>query len=189
MKATALINKTFALLILAATFASPAFAQTASDTTGQFHDDLLDHLVGKWDVSATVYGQKFTLDREVEWVMNHQYLRIHEKSREVIPWLKTPFERTIFIGYNHSSKRYVVYELTVHGADGQHQPEGFCYADLTGNELKMALTKESEVVIYQRFTWEPESGSWRFHVGRVIDGKEQEPHVDQRAIRAKTASK
>jgi hypothetical protein len=184
-----MIPKTITLITLITFVASCSFAQTVRDTTTRFHDDLLNNLVGKWDVSATVHGQKFTLDREAEWVMNHQYLRIYEKSREVIPWLKVPFERTIFIGYNHRSKRFVVYELTVHGADVPHEPEGFYYAERAGNELKAILTKGSEVVANQRFIWEPESKSWRFQGRRVIDGNEQEPNVDQKAVRTKTSSK
>lgn len=177
------------LVIVASCLTFTSFAQPAKDTTNrQFHDDLLDNLVGQWDVSATVHGQKFTLDRVAEWVMNHQYLRIYEKSREVIPWLKVPFERTIFIGYNHRSKRYVVYELTVHGGDVPHEPEGFYYGDRAGNELKMAHTKGTEVIGNSRFIWEPASKSWHFQGRRVIDGKEQEPHIDQKAVHTKISS-
>jgi hypothetical protein len=183
------VSKTATLIILFLVLTPCSFAQTATDSTDKrFHDDLLDHMVGKWDVSATVHGQKFTLDREAEWVMNHQYLRIYEKSREVIPWLKVPFERTVFIGYNHRSKRYLVYELTVHGGDGPIEPEGFSYGDRTGSELKVVL-KGPEIVVHQTFTWEPASESWRFQGRRVIEGKEQEPHVDQKAVRVKTSSK
>jgi hypothetical protein len=177
------------LIALFVFLASCSFAQTAGDSTRGFHDDLLDHFVGKWDVSATVHGQKFTLKREAEWVLDHQYLRIHEKSREVIPWLKIPFERTIFIGYNHRSKRYIVYELTVHGGDVPHEPEGFYYGDRTGNELKMVHTKGSEVIGNSRFTWDPVSGSWYFQGRMVVAGKEQEPIVDQKAVAAKPLSK
>ena len=183
------VSKTATLIIVFLILAPCSFAQTTRDTTdNRFHDDLLDHMVGKWDVSATVHGQKFTLDREAEWVLNHQYLRIYEKSREIIPWLKVPFERTIFIGYNHRSERYLVYELTVHGGDGPIEPEGFTYGVRTGNELKMVL-KGPEIVIYQTLTWEPASESWHFQGRRVIEGKEQEPHVNQKAIRVKTSSK
>src|SRR5687768_17166891 len=112
--------------VLTLCWAPASTGQVAKDgSDARFYDALLDQLVGKWDVSAVVNGQKFTLDREAEWVMDHQYLRLHEKSREVIPWLKVPFERTIFIGYNHDSKRYLVYELTVHGGDVPTKPEGF----------------------------------------------------------------
>jgi hypothetical protein len=82
-----------------------------------------------------------------------------------------------------------VYELTVHGGDGPFEPEGLSYGERTGNELKMVLTNGSEMVINQRFIWEPESGSWHFQGRRVIAGKEQEPHVDQKAIHATTSSK
>ncbi|HEX6181070.1 MAG TPA: hypothetical protein VFZ47_07460 [Chitinophagaceae bacterium] len=183
------VSKTATLLILFLILTPCSFAQTAKDTTdNRFYDDLLDHMVGKWGVSATVYGHKFTLNREVEWVMNHQYVRIYEKSREIIPWLKVAFERTIFIGYNHRSKRYLVYELTVHGGDGPIEPEGFSYGVRTGNELKVVL-KGPEIVIHQTFTWEPSSESWHFQGRRLIEGKEQEPHVDQKAVRVKTSSK
>ena len=181
------------LITLFVLLAPYSFAQTAGDTTTRFHDDLLNNFVGKWDVSATVYGQKFTLDREAEWVMNHQYLRIYEKSREVIPWLKVPFERTIFIGYNHRSKRYLMYELTVHGGDVPTVPEGFAYAIRAGNELRFEYTNQtvagSEEEVVVRWTWDPASGSWRFQGRRVIAGKEQEPHVDQKAVRTKTLLK
>jgi hypothetical protein len=190
MKWSRMVPKMITLITLFVLLTTCSFAQTARDTADKrFHDDLLDHLVGKWEVSATVHGQKFTMDREAEWVMDHQYLRIYEKSREVVPWLKIPFERTIFIGYNHLKKRYLVYELTVHGGDGPLEPEGFSYGVRTGNELKVVLTNGSDMVINQRFIWEPASGSWRFQGRRVIAGKEQEPHVDQKAIRVKTGSK
>ena len=183
-----LTSITLGILVLC--FVSTSFAQGPEDTTDKrFHDDLLDHLVGKWEVSATVHGQKFTLDREAGWVLNHQYLRIHEKSREVIPWLKVPFERTIFIGYNHRTKRYVVHELNVHGADIPAEPEGFSYAARAGNELAMDHMMGTEVVGRSRWSWDPASGSWHFQGGQVIDGKEQEPHAHLRAIRAKTSSK
>lgn len=177
--------RTLAMIVLALCAAPYSVAQVDKDGNDrQFHDDLLDRFVGKWEVSATAHGNEFKLEREAQWVMGHQYLRIYEKSREVVPWLKTPFERTIFIGYNHDSKRYLVYELTVHGGDVPHKPEGFYYADRKGDELKAVLTTGSEVVGYQRFTWEPASKSWRFQGGRLIDGKEH-PNVDQIAVAAK----
>lgn len=187
---TASTCRVLAAIVLALCVTPAALAQVDEDGSDhRFYDDLLDHFVGKWDVSATVHGEKFTLDRDVEWVLSHQYLRIHEKSREIIPWLKVPFERTIFIGYNHGSKRYVVYELSVHGGDVPHEPEGFYYADRTGNELRIVTTRGSEVFSNARFTWEPESGSWRFQDRPVVAGKEQEPSIDQKAVRAKSPSK
>ena len=75
-----------------------AFAQSAGDTADRrFHDDLLNNFVGEWEAVATGHKVIFTLNFEVKWVLNHQYLRVHFKSNEVIPWLKVPFESDLFL--------------------------------------------------------------------------------------------
>ena len=88
--------KTFALITLAIllTFiAATSFAQNAENTTdGRFHDDLLNQLVGKWDVTSIAHGSPFTAVFEAAWVMNHQYLHIHFKSHEIIPWFHVQME-------------------------------------------------------------------------------------------------
>jgi hypothetical protein len=174
------------VVVLVVCWAPASTGQVAKDgSDARFYDDLLDRLVGKWEVSAVVHGQKFTLDREADWVLSHQYLRIHEKSREVVPWLKVPFERTLYVGYNHRSKRYVVHELTVHGADTPFEPEGFYYGARSGNELAMDHMNGANVFARSRWTWDPRTSSWHFQGRRVIDGKEQAPHVDQVAVAAR----
>ena len=152
-------------------------AQNAEDTTKrQFHDELLNNLVGKWDVKATAHDEKFTLNLEAEWVMNHQYLHVHFKSLEVVPWLNVPFEGEFFFGNNPSEKRYTVHEMTVHGDDGEY--EGFCYAYQTGNEFKlMKKHAGSDDATVQRFTWNPQSKSWDINMTLLINGKEGESQV------------
>ena len=172
--------------IITVLITTASFAQTAEDTAdGLFHDDLLNHLVGKWNASGMIHGNPFTWDIEAQWVMNHQYLRIDEKSREVVPWLNVQYEGMYFIGYNHNSKRYVVHEMSVKGdAD---QTEAPYYAYRTGAELKLVepWTSGSDTVTVQRFTWEPASGSWHI-VGRlVIAGKEGDVLGDMRLVAAK----
>ena len=175
-----------ATLVLPAALAPVALGQVARDASDpRFHDDLLDRFVGKWEVSAVVHGQKFTLDREAEWVLSHQYLRVHEKSREVVPWLKVPFEQVLFVGYNHRSKRYVVHEMSVHGADVPFEPEGFAYASRTGDELTVEYMNGTEVFARARWTWDRTSSTWHTQGRPVIAGKEQEPHLD--AVAAKSA--
>jgi hypothetical protein len=165
---------------------SAAHAQNTKDPAeGQFHDDLLDHFVGKWNVSAVAHGKIFEqTDLESAWVMNHQYVRIHLQGTEIVPWLGIPIEVLYFIGYNHKAKRYVVHEVSVFGGD---QPdEGFNYASREGNELKLVrkFFAAPDTTIVQRFTWEPTSGSWHMVSRLAIEGKEQEPFLDQLAVPA-----
>jgi hypothetical protein len=85
--------KKFFLLLMTTFISSLIVAQNAEDTTdGRFHDDLLNHLVGDWTVSGTAHGVSFqNLNLKAEWIMNHQYLQIHEKGTDTIPWLKMPW--------------------------------------------------------------------------------------------------
>ncbi len=186
------IQKSFALfilIILTSFIPANSFAQSAEDTSdGSFHDDLLNNLVGKWDVAAIAHDEKFVLSLEAEWVLNHQYLHIHYKSHEVVPWLKVRFEAELFFGYNQSAKHYTVHEMTVHGDDGPY--EGFCYAYQTGNEFKlMKKHAGSNNATVSRFTWEPSSKSWQMDMRLLIDGKEGESLIDMKMVTAKPSTK
>lgn len=187
------IAKIFAicfLIVICALIAPNTFAQTAEDTTdGRFHDELLNHLVGTWNVTATANGDKFTATIKAEWVMSHQYLHIYEKADENIPWLHTPLEIEFFIGYNHNSKRYVVHEMAVFGSDGPY--EGFCYAYRNGNEIKLVKKCEgdSAAVTIQRFTWEPSSATWHSEIRQVTNENEGDVLVDQKLVAVKKLSK
>jgi hypothetical protein len=57
--------------------ANSAIAQKKSVV---FHDDLLDRLVGQWNVTGIVHGELSKQKPEAEWVLNHQFLRVIEKS-------------------------------------------------------------------------------------------------------------
>ena len=182
--------KTVILLIVTTTLFCTinAFTQNVGDTTDwRFHDDLLNHLVGKWDITGVFYGRPDKGTLEAEWVMDHQYLRIHEKSEEVIPEINKPYETEFFIGFNRNSKRYVVHEMDVCGSTLN---EGFYFAHRTGNELKLEKIRDSLRCSVQRFTWEPASGGWHIEVrlvrnvdGKLVNnGKEGEPVVDLKAV-------
>jgi len=165
----------------------PAFAHNAEDTTdGHFHDDLLNHLVGSWDATSVAHGSQFTLNFQSQWVMNHQYLRVHFKSNEVVPWLGIPFEAEIFFGYNHINNRYTVHAVTVHGDNGPY--EGFCYAYRHGDVIETVANFGLDSVIVQRFTWYPAGRSWNITSRWVIAGKEGDVFLDMKLVAAKIPS-
>jgi hypothetical protein len=45
-----------------------------------FHDELLDKLAGNWKLTGKFMGQAADHTVAVKWTLNHQFLRIHEKS-------------------------------------------------------------------------------------------------------------
>ena len=176
------------LFFLFTVFASHSFAQNAEDTTdGRFHDDLLDHLEGKWDVSSIAHGFSSTATIEAHWILNHQHMHLHFKGDEVIPWIGTPMEFDYFIGFNHNNNRYVIHGVSVFGNDDD---DGFWYAYRNGNEIKF-LQKgitNSDTMNVQTFTWEPTSNSWRIQSRPQINGKEGEVFLDMKLTAATKSS-
>jgi hypothetical protein len=179
--------KQFNLLLIATVLCISSFAQNKETADGRFHDDLLDHLVGKWDVTSIAHGFSSTAIINAEWVLNHQYLHVHFKGNEVIPWFGVPMEFEYFISYNHIGKRYVVQGISVIGVDDF---EGFCYASRNANELRLIQdeNKETETRIIQVFVWQPSGNSWVIQSRRETKGVEGEPFLDMKLTSVKGSS-
>jgi hypothetical protein len=131
--------------------------QPLATSNSTFQDELLDHLVGKWTITGTVHGAQSKQTIEAEWVLNHQFLRVYEKSVENVAGTNAPYEGVFFIGYDDTSKRYVAHLMNVFGG---RESEGLGYGQRDGNEIKL-IFKNSEGSVVSRFIWDPESKTWR----------------------------
>jgi len=179
---TAKIFSLITVPLLSCLLALTALAQDAAD--GSFHDDLLDRLVGQWEITAIAHGRP--PDKGIltaEWVLNHQFLKIYQKGTANIPGMNTPFEGMYFIGYDHANKHYLAHLVCVWGGDDP--TEGLIYGSRTGNKIKLVYKTVHDQGIVQRFTWEPETKSWHI-VSRIAKaGKEEAPFLEISAVPAK----
>src|SRR5262245_31255793 len=101
-----------AMFCLSASTRMPIAAQGPLDGRNRiFHDELLGHLVGDWKLTRKIRGQTVENTVKAEWVLQHQFLRVHMKG------LATPpdYEAMIFIGYDNASERYVAHWIDVFG--------------------------------------------------------------------------
>jgi hypothetical protein len=105
---------------------------------------------------------------EVDWVLNHQFLRIDEKSKEIPSWSNAPYEAVIFIGSDDASKRYYAQLMATHS----HPRVG--HGDRNGNEIKIAFDVSLDAIgrtipglqEVHRFIWQPEPRTWNISWGR-----------------------
>ena len=164
------MKKLFILLLLVLT-GTEMFAQNKQDSSdGRFHDDLLDRLVGTWNVSAVAHGFSSTGVITGEWVLNHQFFYLHFMGKDTIPWWHMPMEYLQYFGYNTRAKRYTMHGLSIEGdADPS---EGFGYAYRNGNELKTVAKMSPDTSVIQRFTWQPGTNTWSIKSTTEIGGKE-----------------
>ena len=86
------------------------------------NDPLLDRLTGTWILQGTIAGQETTHDIESEWVLNHEYLRFHETSREKNIQGQPAYEAMVFIEWDESSNEYRCLWLDSTGGGGLTAP-------------------------------------------------------------------
>ena len=164
-------------LLVIALLVSPVLVAQKTDSL-PFQDDLLDHLVGRWQVAGVVHGKTSKQALEAEWVLHHQFLRVYEKSVENVSGTDVPYEGFCFIGYDNDAKRYVAHLMNVFGG---RDSEALGYGQRRGDELKFVFT-HAKASIVQRFIWQPESKAW--HIVSSLDGK-AEHFIDLTATAAK----
>src|SRR5579863_6787257 len=122
-----IVKALLASLALALSLTPAAFCQQPT-----FHDDLLDHLAGKWVLQGAIAGQKTVHDVDAQWVLEHQYLSIHEVSREKTARGVPTYEANVFIGWDQKLAQYVCVWLDTYGG---MSPESFAGARRHGDEI------------------------------------------------------
>jgi len=124
-------------------------------------DELLDHMSGNWVMTGTIGGAQVTHDLTAEWVLGHQYQRIHEVARELDNEGVPAYEAIIFIGWNETLSRYTCLWLDVTGSGAQF-PEHTGYAEPATDELAFVFDTGDNSAIHTTFTYDRESDVWRW---------------------------
>jgi len=146
-----------------------------------FEDDLLDHLLGTWDVAGMVHGNPSKQTLQAEGVLHHQFLRVYEKSRENVAQTNVPYEGVLFIGYDSTDKHYVTHLMNVFGG---RDSETLGYGERKGNEIKFVF-KAPDGSVEEQFIWEADSKAWHLvSWANTPDGK-RIPILDLKATAAK----
>jgi hypothetical protein len=107
------------LAILALLFITSLSALAQQPTP---NDPLLDRLAGSWVLQGTIAGHQTTHDIESEWVLNHEYLRLHETSREKNAQGQPAYEAIILIEWDEPSHEYKCLWLDSTGGGGLGAP-------------------------------------------------------------------
>ncbi len=170
-------------LIITTLITVASSAQSKDSTDKRFHDDLLDRLVGNWHDTSVAHGSTFTSEVDARWVLNHQYLLLHLKSNEVVPWWGVQMEYFQYIGYNHYKQRYTIHGMSIEG--DEDLSEGFYYGYRSGNDFKTVAKFSSDTIVIQHLVWQPEKHTWLIQSRPVINGKEGEIFLDMKLTKVK----
>jgi hypothetical protein len=94
----------------------------------------------------------------VEWVLNHQFLRISEKDDALASSDRVPYEAMIMVGYDNTSERYVAHWNDVFGG---RFSETLGYGTRAGNEIRFVF-EYPDGPFHTTFCWNPETHQWKW---------------------------
>jgi hypothetical protein len=127
--------------------------------------DLLDQLVGGWDLTGTTRGQPVHERAEVEWILEHQFLRIHRKQ------IDGPAESVVDVGYDAVVQRFVAFRLDTYGA---HPAETPGYGQKKGDTKLEFVFDYPSSQYRETWTWDPKEKTWQF----VLETQPKSPKSD-----------
>jgi hypothetical protein len=154
------------LVVVVCSFARPASAQAPA-----YSDPLLDRLIGNWVLRGRIAGKDTTHDVVAEWVLSHEYVRLHEVARAKDSKGNAAYEAIVFIGSGRPKHEYTCLWLDSTGGGGL-VPEGFGHATRVGEEIPFVfLDSNGKISFKNTFAYAKSTDSWAWLMDNVVDGK------------------
>jgi len=139
--------------------------QTTVIPKGVLQDDLLDKMVGEWRLTGKFEEQPVNHSVEARWVLNHQFVEIHEKDLNPVKGDDVPYEARVYVGYTASSHRYVAHWLDVFG-DGSPT---LGYGKRIGSALEFDFAYPGQDWL-TTFRWNAADNTWQW----LMQGKDKQ---------------
>ena len=146
----------FAVILLAFALHVPSTAQLQGPP--EWHDDLIDHMVGTWKIEGNVMGAEAHHTVTAEWVLNHQFLRMYEKTSPDAPSSEKRYEAIWFIGYDDVSEKYVEHLMDIFGA---RFSESLGYGTRDGDSIRFVY-EYPDGPFHTTYRWNAQQGSWQW---------------------------
>ncbi len=143
-----------------------AFAISAQEKS--FQDTLIDQLAGKWILSGTIAGKETVHDIDAEWILNHQYMQLHEVSREIDSNGTAAYEALVFIGWDDLLKEYACLWLDVTGGGGL-SADAIGHAKKNGDRLAFLFKGGDGSLFHTTFVRDPGADTWQW----LMDGEDK----------------
>lgn len=147
-----------ASLLLALVCTALLSARATAQAPPEWQDSLVEHMAGSWIVGGNVMGHEAHHEIHAEWVFNHQFLRIEEKTSASAPVGEHPYEAVWFLGYDAVSERYVLHLLDQFGG---RFSETLGYGVRDGNEIRFVF-EYPDGPFHTTFRWDPDKNTWRW---------------------------
>ena len=159
-----IILKIFLIIVLV------SLSVLAQQTT--FQDPLLDHMTGKWILKGTIAGKETTHDIITEWVLGHQYIQIHETSREKNAKGEAEYEAIVYIGWDKVLQEYACLWLDV--TSGEGLSNGIIgHARRDKDRIAFLFKVNDRSLFHTTFLYDKDTDTWQWLMDSEENGKLQ----------------
>ncbi len=135
------------------------------------NDPFLERLAGSWVLRGTIAGQVTTHDVVAEWILDHQYLQIHEVSREKDARGRPQYEAIVLIGWDAGAREYQCLWLDSTGGGGL-AAQAIGRGKRDGNAIPFLFRERDGAVSFDNtFSYDAGTDSWAWRMDNVQDGK------------------
>lgn len=130
---------------------------------GLHPDSLLPRLVGHWVLRGTIARQQTVHDVSFEWLLGHEYVQMHEVSRERSPVGTPAYEAVVLFGRDPRTGAYACLWMD-NTAAAAFPPEGIGRGAVAGDSVPFLFQYSPTTSFHTTFVYDRASDSWQWHM-------------------------
>ena len=136
-------------------------------------DELVEHLIGSWVLEGTIAGQETTHDVTIEWILQKQYIRMHEIAREKDADGKPAYEAYVHFGWNPDLQQYACLWLDITGGNGL-VGTAIGHAVKEGDSLPFVFDDGTGSAIHNTFVYDRVTDTWQWAIDNTKGAETRE---------------
>ncbi|PYP78034.1 MAG: hypothetical protein DMD35_12780 [Gemmatimonadetes bacterium] len=151
------MTKRSVLLLAGLLLVAPLRAQSPQ------RDALLNHLIGRWVLRGPMAGKNVVHDVTFEWVLNGEYVQMHEVSRERTSGGTPAYEAIVYLVRDPHTHEYAA--LWLDNTDyNAFNPAGVGQAAAVGDSIPFVFTTSPTDHFHNTFAYDRATDTWAWHM-------------------------
>jgi len=136
---------------------------------GLHPDSLFPRLIGHWVLRGTIARQQTVHDVSFEWLLNREYVQMHEVSRERAPTGAPAYEAVVLFGRDPRTGAYACMWLD-NTASAAFPPEGTGRGSVAGDSIPFIFHYSTITSFHTTFVYGRARDSWQWHMDNDSSG-------------------
>ena len=130
---------------------------------GLHPDSLLPRLVGRWVLRGTIARQPTVHDVTFTWLLGHEYVQMHEVSRERAPNGAPAYEAVVLFGRDPKTGAYACVWLD-NTAAAAFPPAGTGRGVVAGDSVAFLFPYTATTRFHTTFVYDRVRDAWQWHM-------------------------